>query len=93
MLESQIAERTAYFHEYIDLKANDRWTKTQDDDRTAAHQEVDRERHQALANRIEDTRQLIVGRKGGDFHQEDYKQQAIPRFEHIENRLINLEGL
>ena len=91
ILQTQMAERTEFFDRYIKLKAQDRWTKTQDDDRTRTHDLLDSERHDALAGRIDDMRQLILGRKGGDFHQEDWKTQAEPRLESLERRLGRLE--
>ncbi len=92
ILETQMAERSEFFDRFISLKAEDRWTKTQDDDRAHAHDILHEERHESLVDRINDTKQLIVGRKGGGFHQEHWKLQALPRFEGLEERLDRLES-
>ena len=92
VLETQMAERSEFFDRYINIKAQDRWTRTQDDDRTKAFQTMSEQQHQSLEQQIQDTRQLIVGRKGGGFHQEHYKLQAVPRFKSLEERLDRLES-
>lgn len=45
-----------------------------------------------ILEKIRDTRQLIVGRKGGGFHQENWKLQALPRLEGLERRLEIIEN-
>ena len=62
VLETQVEERSRFFDRYVALKAEDRWTRAQDDERTRQQELMAAQQHEDLARRIKDTRIALDSR-------------------------------
>ena len=77
VLETQMEERSEFFGRYIDIKADDRWTRSQDDERTRGQEIIAEQQHKSLERRIDDTRDLI--------RSEHWKLQIEPQLQSLQN--------